>query len=112
VPLRMFRDDGGREWRVWEVRPLRPERRGTDRRCVACDVPVERRRGADRRMVSETRVKLSHGLAFGWLAFDSDEEKRRFAPIPSNWEVLADDDLCELCHRARPTDRRFDRSAE
>ena len=112
MPLRMFRDDGGREWRVWDVRPLRPERRGTDRRCVECDVPVERRRGGDRRILNETRVKLTNGLALGWLAFDSDAEKRRLAPIPDGWADLPDGVLCDLCRDARPISRRFDLSSE
>lgn len=27
----MFRDERGCDWRVWEVRPLRPERRSGER---------------------------------------------------------------------------------
>ena len=110
MPLRMFQDDVGREWRVWEVRPLRAERRATDRRCVACDVAVDRRSGVDRRLLAETRVRLTHGLTHGWLAFDSTDEKRRLAPIPANWESLPDGVLCVLCRNAKPTERRFDRS--
>ncbi|HYD53969.1 MAG TPA: hypothetical protein VEA99_15140, partial [Gemmatimonadaceae bacterium] len=110
MPLRMFQDDGGREWRVWEVRPLRPERRATDRRLLARAVPLERRRGSDRRVLAETRVKLSHGLTHGWLAFDSDAEKRRLAPIPMGWDALPDRVLEALCRAARATDRRNDPS--
>lgn len=110
MPLRMFQDDAGCEWRVWEVRPLRPERRATDRRCVACDVDVDRRSGVDRRHLAETRVRLTNGLTHGWLAFDSAAEKRRLAPIPTGWESLPDGVLCALCRKAKPTERRFDRS--
>lgn len=106
MPLRIFQDEAGREWRVWEVRPLRPERREADRRCVACDVPVDRRRGSDRRQRWEMRVRLTDGLGLGWLAFDSDAEKRRLAPIPEGWDALPDGELCALCRHARPSDRR------
>lgn len=106
MPLRIFRDDEGREWRVWEVRPLRPERRALERRCTSCDVPVDRRRNSDRRRLAETRVRLTHGLALGWLAFDSDAEKRRFAPIPEGWESLPDGELCALCRHALRSERR------
>jgi hypothetical protein len=110
VPLRMFRDDGGREWRVWEVRPLRPERRArSDRRCAVCTVPVERRSGADRRNLAETRVRLTNGLTLGWLTFDCTDEKRRLAPVPDGWDALPDRELCELCRRARPAERRDER---
>ena len=108
MPLRMFQDDGGREWRVWEVRPLRPERRVSDRRAAPSDVPTERRAGADRRVLAETRVRLTHGLTHGWLAFDSDSEKRRLAPIPMGWDALPDGVLAALCREASPTTRRFD----
>jgi len=103
----MFQDDGGREWRVWEVRPLRPERRAGDRRATARDVPLDRRAGIDRRVLAETRVRLTHGLAHGWLAFDSDSEKRRLAPIPVGWDALPDGVLARLCREANPADRRY-----
>lgn len=106
MPLRMFRDEEGREWRVWEVRPLRPERRANDRRCAVCDVPVDRRSGSERRNRAEIRVRLTEGLGMGWLTFDSDAEKRRLAPIPEGWDALPDGELDTLCRHARPSDRR------
>ena len=108
MPLRMFRDDMGCEWRVWEVRPLRPERRSDDRRRTPVPVVHERREGGDRRVLTETRVRLMNGLSHGWLAFDSDREKRRFAPIPLGWEMLPDGVLSRLCREARLTERRID----
>jgi len=105
VPLRMFRDERGCEWRVWEVRPLRPERRSAERRRTTEAVARDRREGSDRRVLMETRVRLLHGLAHGWLTFDSDREKRRLAPIPAGWELLPDRMLSLLCREARPAER-------
>lgn len=36
----------------------------------------------------------------GWLAFRSEQEMRRVAPLPSNWNDLSIDELRELCHKA------------
>ena len=36
----------------------------------------------------------------GWLAFRSEQEVRRVAPLPSNWNELSIDELRELCHKA------------
>lgn len=39
----------------------------------------------------------------GWLLFESTSgEKRRLAPVPPNWGILADDGLRALCDRATP----------
>src|SRR5687767_5327555 len=35
-------------------------------------------------------------FASGWLAFESEAERRRLAPIPRAWEEVADGELCEL----------------
>lgn len=105
MPLRMFRDDRGCEWRVWEVRPLRPERRSSERRHAQESIERDRRVGSDRRVLTETRVRLLHGLAHGWLTFDCDREKRRLTPIPAGWEMLPDGVLSLLCGEARPTER-------
>jgi hypothetical protein len=36
----------------------------------------------------------------GWLAFESDGEKRRLAPVPDAWEELSADTLEKLCREA------------
>ncbi|MGQ0713120.1 MAG: hypothetical protein ACT4PJ_05240 [Gemmatimonadaceae bacterium] len=69
---REFVDQKGRRWEVWEVRP------GA--------------RGEARPVRAE--------LAAGWLAFESEEEKRRLAPIPSGWNELTPEALAELCESA------------
>lgn len=36
----------------------------------------------------------------GWLLFESDKEKRRLAPVPSDWESLSNEALAMLCNGA------------
>jgi hypothetical protein len=36
----------------------------------------------------------------GWLLFESENEKRRLAPVPRDWESLSDEALAMLCARA------------
>jgi hypothetical protein len=42
----------------------------------------------------------------GWLLFESADEKRRLAPVPSDWESLPDEKLAELCSSASPQPSR------
>jgi hypothetical protein len=44
-------------------------------------------------------------FASGWLAFESEAERRRLAPIPSTWEDAADGGLCDLLAQAVPVVR-------
>lgn len=44
-------------------------------------------------------------FASGWLAFESEAERRRLAPIPSAWEEAEDGALCELLSRASTVTR-------
>lgn len=78
--MREFRDSNGVEWAVFLT---------------------ERRQGAarDHYLPEEYRE--------GWLVFESSEgEKRRLAPVPSNWESLEDEELAALCARATSTTSR------
>ncbi len=112
---RVFRDGRGVEWTVWEVAPLWAERRaGGDRRGAKADGrPLRERRGrVERRRREEQRVRVSAGFERGWLAFESEDEKRRFAPIPANWEALPDDQLASLCAAARGAPKRYGRLVE
>ncbi len=73
---------------------------------------AERRRNAngepltrDRRRVrneNEYRVPLGDKWIHGWLAFETQGEKRRLAPIPEAWDQLDEDALREMCDRATP----------
>ena len=75
------------------------ERRRTDRRQL--DDPgytgEERRTGADRRR--------GGSILDGWLVFESETEKRRFMPVPEDWETYPDDRLLLLLRVATPVPR-------
>lgn len=47
-------------------------------------------------------------FASGWLAFESEAERRRLAPIPRTWEEVADGELCELLAQATAVTRGAD----
>jgi len=69
--VREFRDLGGVRWSVFRATPqTSPSRR-------------ERILPASYRM--------------GWLVFECETERRRFAPVPENWEVLTERELERLC---------------
>jgi hypothetical protein len=72
VPHRDFIDTQGERWEVFDVRP----RQGSEARAV--------------------RPELSDG----WLTFESRTEKRRLAPIPTDWEDLPTETLADLCEKA------------
>jgi hypothetical protein len=92
---RSFRDDVGREWDVWEVVPTAVERR-------IAQAPA-RPAAAERRRVKEARVVVPTRLQKGWLAFQCGAERRRLAPIPSDWAEMTAGELLELLRQA---DRR------
>ncbi|MEO5817328.1 MAG: hypothetical protein ABIT20_18820 [Gemmatimonadaceae bacterium] len=80
-PHRNFRDDDDREWSAWDVIP--------------------RRRGV--------RIALTPRLAHGWLAFESNDERRRLAPIPAEWHLMPEERLRALWRDAEalPPRRRL-----
>ena len=87
---RSFIDSVGRRWDVWTVKPENIERRsGTE-----ATPTLERRR---RR---EFRVPLGRKWSDGWLAFETDGDRRRLAPIPENWIDLDDATLERMCGAA------------
>lgn len=89
---RVFRDEMGREWDVWEVVPTAVERRIAK--------PAERPPGVERRKVRESRVVVPEPLQKGWLAFQCGRERRRLSPIPTDWENLTNSELIELLSQA------------
>ena len=105
---RSFTDSKGIEWNVWDVMPQWTERRSGEERRRGDDDPsidppvLERRRVPDRRggTTEGSRIRIPEGLSRGWLAFESDHDKRRFAPIPMAWEELSDGELEALCRQA------------
>lgn len=105
---RIFRDSHGTEWQTFDVLPRLGERRVCERRSrVPSPVSVDRRSREDRRVFTGHRQVLSSGLDTGWLCFEAAHEKRRLAPIPSDWQRCADDRLEEYCEQARPARRQF-----
>ena len=87
--LRGFTDDGGTEWRVWQILPA-----PLDTQQPAADVM--------------TRMSLN-GTPFanGWLCFESASEKRRLAPIPLYWANADAEELNRLLRRAKRVEERL-----
>jgi hypothetical protein len=90
---REFTDDRGEVWEVWAVEP-----ESLDRRTAENDHPTP---PLERRATRESRVRVTNPLlANGWLAFESRNERRRFAPIPESWTDLDEVALRALLTRA------------
>ena len=79
--LREFRDSGGTQWRVWDVRPD----------------------ALDKRTTAEDYMR---DWQEGWLCFESADTRRRLADFPSDWESLPDADLIMLLDGAQPVKAR------
>ena len=103
---RVFTDSHGTEWQTWDVVPQLTERRAVDRRERAVPVPhADRRRDPDRRIIKGRRPTLTAGLDTGWLCFETGREKRRLAPIPSDWQRCSAERLEEYCTAAKRAPR-------
>jgi hypothetical protein len=111
--MRVFVDDGGVEWVVWEVRPEkvlfgRVDRRVSgDRRVIAAPDPVIERRRLSERRLRERRLAGARDVVgvVGWLAFQSGTTRRRLVPVPFGWREMSDAELSVLCRRAAPAPR-------
>lgn len=103
------------EWRVWAVHPRSADRRRTDRRVRIASIPM----GHDRRVATidrrlrqrAIRLQVKGEMAAGWLAFDSEVERRRLAPIPERWETLSNVELRALAEQAQIVPRRVPKSS-
>ena len=51
-------------------------------------------------------------MLMGWLCFESNGDRRRFAPIPYGWEFLSDELLRFLLGVAEPVRRTQDSEIE
>jgi hypothetical protein len=104
---RTFTDSRGVRWEVWLVMPTAAERRAAERRVLADrrvenrPHPPERRVTTDRRHFSFRRVGVAPVYQNGWLCFESDEEKRRLAPVPDTWDSADPDELEVWLQRAK-----------
>jgi hypothetical protein len=83
MAVRTFESPDGATWNVWEVVPARM---------------------GDFR--SSHGTHLPRDLADGWLCFDCGTEKRRLAPLPSNWQERSEEDLRFWCRAAVPVRAR------
>lgn len=101
---RVFTDSEGTEWQAWDIIPRLAERRANDRRIARMAVAQERR-ADERRRIQSDRSVLGEGLRAGWLCFETTREKRRLAPIPSDWLRCAVARLEEYLRRAVPAAR-------
>lgn len=100
---REFRDENGGIWQVWDVFPSSLEGLNAERQGLPAGEPDSQPRRA-------AKFTLPVQLRGGWLAFQSQVESRRLAPIPSNWFALPDNELAVLARTAPPT-RKSGRSA-
>jgi len=83
MSTRAFTDSSGTGWLVWHVTP-----------------------GQHTRRAGRGLSTLPEELAAGWLCFESGAGKRRFYPVPPEWETLADEKLEILCRAAVPVAER------
>jgi len=93
---REFRDENGGMWQVWDVIPSGVEGLNAERQGFPTVESGSRPRRA-------ARFTLPAQLRGGWLAFQSQVESRRLAPIPSDWVTLPDSELALLVRTAPPT---------
>lgn len=100
--MREFIDLNGSRWVVWEVHPMLAERRHG-----APDTRPHPR--VERRAHDRPRAQVRAEYSDGWLVFECATERRRVAPIPHEWEALAEHALAELCERGEraPRSRRL-----
>jgi hypothetical protein len=95
MPHRQFVDTNGSLWAVWDVRPLAVRQ--------SLDQGRDAHSGLGR---TTSGTHLDQALAEGWLCFESGDQKRRLAPIPSGWDSLTVDELVKLCREAAGVRRR------
>jgi hypothetical protein len=106
MAYREFVDEQGVQWQAWEVVPTSAERRNSGERRFGV------RNQRDRRRRSEPRIRMTDGLADGWLVFESPREKRRLRPIPEDWAQRTDHELERLCDTAESAPRTTPRLIE
>ena len=86
-------------WEVWDVHPTLAERRVTPER------RTQRRETPERRRQFQKRAMLSQELRRGWLTFQCRTERRRYAPIPTSWDGMDDNQLLDMLGTAQPAER-------
>jgi hypothetical protein len=89
---RRIQDEHGVVWDIWDVVPGDMVVGNYDRRAG------ERLRS----LTPGSMLSVQPGLENGWLCFQSDGERRRFAPIPADWIDFPDNVLRSLLEGATP----------
>lgn len=100
---RKYVDSWGRTWEVWMVHPSAIERREIERRTKVENAVylIEQRILGERRKVVGARVSVASEYSNGWLCFTKDGERRRLAPVPTNWMTANESELAEWCRVAK-----------
>jgi hypothetical protein len=100
---RKYVDGWGRTWEVWMVHPSAIERREIERRSTVENTVhlIEQRVLGERRKVVGSRVSVASEYRNGWLCFTRDGERRRLAPVPTNWMTANEKQLAEWCRVAK-----------
>ncbi len=97
------------------MHPNAAERRHTERRVRDEERTddTERRKGRERRkpITPVYHAPLAAEFKYGWLCFQTADEKRRLAPIPEAWEQADDETIEQWCCLAKGVPRRKSDSA-
>lgn len=114
TPHRRFQNEDSQVCDAWDVVPSWGERRVHQRRTQDLGPPAftGERRKSERRQRRGIRIALTAGLAGGWLAFESETERRRLAPIPDGWHELSEEALQRLWRGAEVLPHRKRRLIE
>ena len=83
MAYRKIVDSTQQAWDVWEVVPSRVR-----------EITGEPGSAVSRKLVVPAELQA------GWLAFQSEKERRRIAPVPRDWAELPDDALLDLLVKA------------
>jgi len=89
MSLREFVAQDGRSWQVWDTHPA-----GTSKETSAS--ALSRYLSAIDPSGSVQPALVRERFQSGWLTFTSGAERRRLAPIPSDWQNLDDTVLMRL----------------
>ena len=87
---RKIRGDDGNDWDIWDVIPSIAAQALAQERSHRSPEPPRR----------PAHYTLPPAFRDGWLAFQSENESRRLAPIPTAWNQLSDAELRHLISEA------------
>jgi hypothetical protein len=108
---RQVTDSRGNRWDVWEVDPKDLDRVAYDRRSTGRNQDAPRA-GPIAPWTPVDVATLHPELRDGWLCFQLDTERRRFAPIPPHWLELPENVLRVMLDVATPVTRSPNRPVD